>query len=140
MPRNQPVDPYELSAIEDDSWPPKSEHPSLWGVKRRTHKWRPPTDVYETDDAYQVRVELAGMRGADIAVTFEREMLVIQGVRSDSGPRKEFRQLEIAYGEFETTIQIPEPVEVSKIEAAYQDGFLRVELPKLKPRRVSIEE
>lgn len=140
MPRNRLSSPLELSAVEDDSWPRKSEHPSLWGVKRRTHKWRPPTDVYETEDAYQVRVEIAGMRGSDFAVTFERQVLVIQGSRSDAGPRKEFRQLEIAYGEFETTVEIPEPVEVSKIEAAYQDGFLKVELPKLKPRRVSIEE
>ena len=140
MPRNRLSSPLELSAVEDDSWPRKSEHPSLWGVKRRTHKWRPPTDVYETEEAYQVRVEIAGMRGADFAVTFERQVLVIQGARSDAGPRKEFRQLEIAYGEFETTVEIPEPVEVSRIEAAYQDGFLKVELPKLKPRRVSIEE
>lgn len=140
MPRIRLSNPLELSAIEDESWPRKSEHPSLWGVKRHTHKWRPPTDVYETQDAYQVRVEIAGMRGSDFAVTFERQVLVIQGARSDAGPRKEFRQLEIAYGEFETTVEIPEPVEVAKIVAAYQDGFLKVELPKLKPRRVSIAE
>lgn len=133
-------DRVQLHAAEDDSWPPKSEHSSMWGLKRRTHKWRPPTDVYETDKSYQVRVEIAGMRGSDISVTFERQTLVIQGARSDVGQRKAYHQLEIAYGEFETAIQIQEPVEVSKIEASYVDGFLRVELPKLTPKRVSIEE
>jgi HSP20 family protein len=107
-------------------------------VKRRSHRWRPPTDVYETDDAYQVRVEVAGMKGSDISVTFDRQVLLIQGTRSDSGPRKEYRQLEVAYGEFETAVELPEPVEVSRIEASYLDGFLKVRLPKLKPRRVSI--
>ena len=82
----------------------------------------------------------AALCGSIRGVTFERQVLVIQGARSDAGPRKEFRQLEIAYGEFETTVEIPEPVEVPKIEAAYQDGFLKVDLPKLQPRRVSIEE
>lgn len=133
-------DRVQLHAAEDDSWPPKSEHSSMWGLKRRTHKWRPPTDVYETDKSYQVRVEIAGMRGSDISVTFERQTLVIQGARSDVGQSKAYHQLEIAYGEFETAIQIQEPVEVSKIEASYVDGFLRVELPKLTPKQVSIEE
>src|SRR3972149_283092 len=104
-------DRVQLHAAEDDSWPPKSEHSSMWGLKRRTHKWRPPTDVYETDQSYQVRVEIAGMRGSDISVTFERQTLVIQGARSDVGQSKAYHQLEIAYGEFETAIQIPESVE-----------------------------
>lgn len=142
MAESELTDRIKFHAAEDDSWPTRSEQSSMWGLKRRTHKWRPATDVYETDTSYQVRVEIAGMRGSDISVTFERQTLVIQGARIDAGPQKAYHQLEIAYGEFETAIQIPESVEVSKIEASYVDGFLRVELPKLKPKpkRALIEE
>lgn len=129
----------QLLASDEDSWPPSSEHDSFWGIKRRTHTWRPPTDVFETDEAYQVRVEVAGMRGADFAVTFDKQTLVIRGARSDEGSQKAYHQMEIAYGEFETAVQVPEPVNVPDIEASYVDGFLRVVLPKAEPKVISIE-
>ena len=129
----------QLRASDEDAWPPSSEHDSFWGIKRRTHAWRPPTDVYETDESYHVRVEIAGMRGADFSVTFDKQTLVIRGMRSDEGAQKAYHQMEIGYGEFETSIQVPEPVKVPDIEAAYDDGFLRVELPKAQPKVISIE-
>ncbi|MFQ5921903.1 MAG: Hsp20/alpha crystallin family protein [Anaerolineales bacterium] len=129
----------QLRASDEDSWPPSSEHNSFWGIKRRTHAWRPPTDVYETDESYHVRVEIAGMRGADFSVTFDKQTLVIRGMRSDEEAQKAYHQMEIAYGEFETAVQVPEPVKVPDIEAAYDDGFLRVELPKAHLKVISIE-
>ena len=129
----------QLKTSDEESWPPSSEHDSFWGIKRRTHTWRPPTDVYETDGAYLVRVEIAGMKGADFSVTFDKQALVIRGVRSDEGSQKAYHQMEISYGEFETAVQVPEPVKVPEIEASYVDGFLRVELPKAQPKVISIE-
>jgi HSP20 family molecular chaperone IbpA len=129
----------QLQASDDDSWPPTAEHDSFWGIKRRAHTWRPPTDVYETDGSYHVRVEIAGMRGAEFSVTFDKQSLIIRGVRSDEGSQKAYHQMEIGYGEFETTIQVSEPVKVPDIEASYVDGFLRVELPKAQPKVITIE-
>jgi len=129
----------QLKASDEDSWPPSSEHDSFWGIKRRSHAWRPPTDVYETDESYHVRVEIAGMRGAEFSVTFDKQTLVIRGARSDEGSQKAYHQMEIGYGEFETEVHVPEPVKVPDIEAAYVDGFLRVELPKSQPKVISIE-
>ncbi len=129
----------QLQASDEDSWPPSSEHDSFWGIKRRTHAWRPPTDMYETDGSYHVRVEIAGMRGADFSVTFDKQTLVIRGIRTDESTQKAYHQMEIGYGEFETAVQVQEPVKVPDIEASYVDGFLRVELPKAQPKVISIE-
>ena len=129
----------QLRASDDDPRPPSSEHDSFWGIKRRTHAWRPATDVYETDESYHVRVEIAGMRGADFSVTFDKQTLVIRGTRSDEGAQKAYHQMEIGYGEFETAVQVAEPIRVPDIEAAYDDGLLRVELPKAQPKVISIE-
>src|SRR3990172_9477395 len=84
--------------------------------------------------------EIAGMRGADISVVFEKQLLKIQGQRSEAASRKAYHQIEIAYGEFETHVRFPSPVEVAQVEATYMDGFLRVRLPKARPHRVEIEE
>ncbi|NIS82088.1 MAG: Hsp20 family protein [Anaerolineales bacterium] len=105
---------------------------------RRSHIWRPPTDVYETEDAYIVLVEIAGMRDAEIAVTFGRRNLTIKGSRADTSARKAFHQMEIAYGEFATEAEVPSAIDASTIEATYSDGFLRVVLPKAKAKSVKV--
>jgi HSP20 family protein len=125
---------------EDDSWPTDPTKISSWRLIRRSHAWRPPTDVLETDEAYIVVVEVAGMRGADFTVTYNQRTLSIQGIRADTSPRKAYHQMEIAYGEFASEVRIPVPIEASGIEATYNDGFLRVILPKAQSREVPISD
>ena len=110
---------------------------SRWTVYG-SQTWRPPTDVYETDDAVIVRVEIAGMRDADFVVTLHGQLLIVAGTRSDPSPKVAYHQLEVRYGEFRTEVYLHWPVEQSAITATYQDGFLIVSLPKAKSRRVKI--
>jgi HSP20 family protein len=42
--------------------------------------------------------------------------------------------MEISYGPFERTIQLPAQVDAESARASYEDGFLQVRLPKLKGR------
>jgi HSP20 family protein len=125
---------------EDDPWSAESSRISGWGLVRRSHVWRPPTDVLETDEAYVVVVEVAGMRGADISVTYNQRILSIHGIRADTSSRKAYHQMEIAYGEFASEVRIPVPIETSGIEATYNDGFLRVILPKAQSKEVPISD
>jgi HSP20 family molecular chaperone IbpA len=46
--------------------------------------------------------------------------------------------MEIARGDFVTEVTLPAAVEPSGMEAEYADGFLKVVLPKVKPKRVSV--
>ena len=142
MPSDQQVNSVAilLKPSDDDPSRPRIDQESLWNPERQARLWRPPTDVFETDAAYTVVVEIAGMRGADLAVTFEDQMLSIRGVRAEAASQKAYHQMEIAYGNFETHIRVPAPVEVSSVEATYVDGFLRVVLPMAKPKRVPIED
>ena len=125
---------------QDDPWSTDPSRFSRWRRIRQLHLWRPPTDVLETEEAYVVVVEVAGMRGAEFSVTYNQQVLSILGTRSDSSVRKAYHQMEIAYGEFETEVRIPVPIDVSNIEATYSDGFLRVVLSKTRPRQVSISD
>lgn len=127
----------QLRGGEDRPWRSRGDPEALWQL-RGGRRWRPPTDVFETEETYTVVVEIAGMRGADIAVTFEKQELRIRGQRMEAASQKAYHQMEIAYGDFETFVRMPEPVEVAQVEAVYTDGFLRVRLPKARPHRVSI--
>lgn len=111
-----------------------------WRVSSRQHAWRPPTDVYVTDDAVVVRVEIAGMRHGEFSINFEDHTLTIRGTRPDYPERRAYHQMEISFGEFRTDVGLHWPVDTDKIDAEYKDGFLRVILPLAKSQNVEIQE
>ncbi len=96
----------------------------------RGRAWRPPTDVFETADAYVVKVEIAGMSEDDFRITFAGRSLSITGTRHDSAAKVGYHQMEISYGEFQTEVELQVAVAAENIEAVYQNGFLVVTLPK----------
>ncbi len=105
-----------------------------------TRNWRPPTDVYESDEFIIVKVEVAGMAQENFEITFFKNILSISGCRSDENSSiKSFHQLEIGYGEFLTSIEINIPVQVDKADAIYKNGFLIIELPKSHPKTIHIQ-
>jgi HSP20 family protein len=120
--------------------PGSSPETLRWRIATRPHVWRPPTDVFETEEAIIVRVEIAGMREADFAINLVDRSLVIRGARQDIQERRSYHQMEIPFGEFSTEIDLQVPIASDNIEAVYRDGFLRVTLPKARPQQIKIGE
>jgi len=112
-------------------------HAVSWQV--RSSVWSPPTDGYETEEAYIVRVEIAGMREEDFDVAVENDTLHISGNRPDYLERRAYHQMEIRFGKFATVVSLPGPVNVEQSHAEYRDGFLTVVLPKAKPNQIKVE-
>ncbi len=94
----------------------------------------PPMDIYETEDHMVVIMEVAGMRGENIHLTFEKEILSISGTRTEPSPSPKTRlhQMEIDYGRFQRTLRIPFPLKTDEFKATYRQGFLVVTVPKVK--------
>jgi HSP20 family protein len=101
--------------------------------------WNPPTDVFETEENFIVRVEVAGMKDADFEVAIENHVLMISGNRSEPNERRAYHQMEIRFGRFEIAVDIPVPVEIERSLAEYKDGFLVVQLPKANPKNIEVE-
>jgi len=101
----------------------------------------PPVDVIETEEGFVVRVEIAGAKPEDMEVTFERGVLTVRGRREvEAPPGARFHQVEISHGRFERRISIPGEVDVEGIRARYREGFLVVELPRLRrEKEVTVE-
>jgi HSP20 family molecular chaperone IbpA len=116
------------------------EESSRYRLASRSHVWRPPTDVFETDDVLVVRVEIAGMVETDFTIMVDERFLMIRGVRAEAAERRAYHQMEIRFGEFGVDIELPYPVAVNEISAVYSNGFLRVMLPKARPHRIEIED
>ena len=111
-----------------------------WQVQVRAGVWNPPTDVYETENNYVVRVEIAGMREEDFEITVEDNFLMISGSRPDIPERRAYQQMEIRFGKFETIVGLPGPLDLETSGAEYKEGFLTVTLPKAKPNQINIED
>ncbi len=110
----------------------------MWGLHKEA-LWRPPTDVYETDDFAVVIVEIAGVSEGDYQVTLTGRTLVISGERRDPAAKLGYQQMEIRYGKFRTEVQLLWSLEPGGQDAVYQDGFLKVTLRKAQTRRVPIK-
>lgn len=97
--------------------------------------WQPPTDIYETVDAFIVKVEIPGVQkpNEDIDVILEGNRLIIKGNRIDqtSTQKEHYHQNEINYGQFYRLIQLPDLInEEAELKAKYREGFLEIVLPK----------
>ena len=111
---------------------------SRWQLRMRSPSWRPPTDIYETNDTIVIRVEIAGMREDDFSIEIDGRILTIMGTRPDVTEQRAYHQMEIRFGEFKINFEFPIPVDYDKIDAVYKDVFLRVVVPKSKPRQIGI--
>jgi len=97
-------------------------------------------DVYETEKAVVVLVELAGVSREDVRITVDGSVLRIRGKRSperDPDIRR-LHQMEIAQGPFERALRIGLPFDREGVRASLDEGFLRVVLPKRGPRRIPV--
>ncbi len=101
-------------------------------------KWKPPTDIYETDDALVVYMDIAGMRAEDFSVQLADGILTISGERPSHRVegKPHYHAMEVQVGPFERRFRLPAPVDPGSIQASYEGGFLAVRLAKL-PARLS---
>ena len=99
-----------------------------------TH-WIPNTDVYVSGNELVIKVELAGMSRDNLELTVEGNRLMISGHRPDGSRacKCKFLVMEINYGHFECVIEIPAGYDLGSAKAAYQNGFLQINLPQAKP-------
>lgn len=108
--------------------------------------WVPAVDIYETPQHEVVlKAELPDMRREDISVTFENNILTLQGERKvdDQVSRDRYQRMERFYGSFSRSFTLPATVDASNISASYKDGVLTVRLPQreeAKPKQITIGE
>jgi HSP20 family protein len=114
-----------------------TQHPQL------TPTWTPSLDMYETDDAVVVLLELAGVDPNQAEIRAEPHRLLVRGVRRErhgpAGPAgRTYHALEIPYGRFERSLPLPPGLDTEAARASYQEGLLEITLPKRAPTQVHI--
>lgn len=100
--------------------------------------WKPLCDVYECADHFMVLVDLAGVDENQVEVTLHGRVLNIRGRRNPIRPAgaQNTYLLEISYGEFERSFELPADIDPEGTRAVYRRGFLEICLPKRKRRNL----
>ena len=103
----------------------------------------PAVDIGETDDEVIVIAELPGLGKNDFKVEVTQDRLVIRGNKERSYEKRErnYSYSERSYGSFARAVALPCEVNPDRGQARYEDGLLRVTLPKAeqaKTKRVKI--
>lgn len=143
--------------MPDDDWPREMERylahfnragkrPTIRFTERAQPSpiWTPALDMYETDDAVVVLLELSGVDADQTDVHVEPHRLTVSGVRREQhGPyapdeRRSYHALEIPYGRFERSVHLPGGIDTDAAQASYRDGLLEIRLPKRMAHQVPV--
>jgi HSP20 family protein len=92
----------------------------------------PAVDVTETEKGYKVVAELPGMDEKNIEVKIANGMLTIKGEKQEEKEeeKQDYFVRERSFGSFERTFQVPDGVNLDKVDASFKKGVLTVTLPK----------
>ena len=93
----------------------------------------PHMDVKETDKEIVVEAELPGIDEKDVSLALQDGVLTIRGEKKhEHDEEKEgYRMTERRYGSFQRSVRLPDTVDEDKVEASFNNGVLKVSLPKL---------
>jgi HSP20 family protein len=96
-------------------------------------------DVFEDGAKIVVRLEVPGMKKGDFDIEVHDDALVVRGEKHFESESSEGRYhvLQCAYGSFNRTILLPAPIINNEVKANYENGVLKIELPKATPNRAA---
>ncbi|HOE95755.1 MAG TPA: Hsp20/alpha crystallin family protein [Candidatus Sumerlaeota bacterium] len=106
----------------------------LFSLSQRV--WNPPTDIYETEEAAIIRMEVAGLDENQLNIITQGELLIVRGRRDRQLPHRKinYHLMEVHYGGFERLFAFSFPLDEKKIKATYERGFLTIEVPRQAPQ------
>jgi HSP20 family protein len=97
----------------------------------------PAVDVFESDDALEIAVDLPGVDPVAVRVISKGDSIMIAGEKAARRARGEssFHLVERGYGRFTRVVRLARACDTSKARATLIDGVLRISIPKIAERR-----
>lgn len=104
----------------------------------------PAVDVYENAQKLVLKLEVPGIKPADLDIRIEGRTLTVKGERKLEAEEKEenFQRIERRFGSFVRSFTLPSTVDAETVEASSADGVLSLTLskkPEAKPRQIEVK-
>ena len=106
--------------------------------------WRPPVDIYETENGIVLAAEVPGVGKENISVEVKDNILTLKGERmaNQNIRGKNFYRQERCYGTFQRSFTLQQNIQPKLIKATFKDGVLKIEIPKPEeeqPKQISVK-
>lgn len=118
-------------SLFDDFFKPWNEwfdNPTLWGRVLSV----PAVNITENENEYQVSLAAPGMKKEDFRIDVDGNILSISAEKEENREEKKekFTRKEYNYSSFSRSFTLPDEVTQEKIEAKYEEGVLKLILPR----------
>ena len=122
----------EMNSMFDEFFSNPFSMSPLWRGMEMQDKFIPGIDVSETDKEIIISADLPGMDEKDIHLSIEGDILTLSGkkVKDTTTKNAQFHSIERSYGSFSRSISLPVKIEVDKIDASFNKGVLKINIPK----------
>jgi HSP20 family protein len=96
----------------------------------------PPTDVFETDEALTVLLEMPGVKKENVDIQLENDVITVEG-RVDFSNYEGLQPLYTEYnvGNFRRSFQVSSKIDQERISAELKEGVMTLVLPKSEKAR-----
>jgi HSP20 family protein len=101
-------------------------------MQNETRGFVPAVNIKEEDNEFMIEVAAPGMQKQNFEISMDDKVLTISGNKEDTKEEKDdkYSRKEFSYTSFQRSFQLPDLVDGEKIEAHYQDGVLKINVPK----------
>ncbi|HRN78845.1 MAG TPA: Hsp20/alpha crystallin family protein [Ferruginibacter sp.] len=102
----------------------------------------PPINITEKENAYQIELAAPGYDKADFKINMEGNVLNISSEKKDEQKEETDKSIrrEFSYKSFKRSFTLDEKIDMEKIDARYENGVLKVELPKKQATQAPSKE
>ncbi len=124
-----------------------NQFPNTWGRDwQHEHSHAPAVNIYESNDAYLLELNAPGRNKEDFKVNIEKGLLTISYEKKENLEQKDQKTLrrEFSYRSFKRSFSLDEKINAEGIQARYDNGVLKLTLPKkeevkVSPKQITIE-
>ncbi|EAT58661.1 Hsp20/alpha crystallin family protein [Chlorobium ferrooxidans] len=93
-------------------------------------------DISEDENVINIEADLPGVKKEDVKVSMDDDVLCITAERTQSEEEKKkgYHRIERSWGSLSRSFTVGENINAEKIEASYDNGVLKIVLPKSEPK------
>ena len=103
----------------------------------------PRSDIFETEEAVVVTLDMPGVSEKEFDITLEKSILTINALSWNNAPNDySLSFAEFEAGNYERSFRLTDKIDRDRIQAVYADGVLKLTLPKAeeaKARKISVK-
>lgn len=111
-----------------------------WLRSSETRPMMPAVNISENEDGFTLDLAAPGMQKSDFKINLDNNLLTISSEKQDENEEKseKYSRKEFHYSSFSRSFTLPKSIDFDKIKADYNEGILKISLPKREDSKVAL--